>query len=262
MAITSLDGYIGSQKQLLVQKKTASITAVAQMWSSPFAQAGTPGGGTLAGTDTAAGVVPTDATAGCPTINAFTGAKGYLTRINGYNSVSGMIMLADMLWKGGAYAYNANQTLTGQPSYSARVPGGTGYTGCEIFLEQVTAMTGNQSIRIVYTDGNDISRDTGVIATGAAPIVGRMYRVPLVGGAGVKRIDQVISSNSTAGTFNVLVLRPLCYLRIPFAGYSEQRDLYGTGMPEVFADSALTVYVRPDSTATGLPEWDIEIANG
>jgi len=262
MAITSLDGYIGSQKQLLVQKKTASITAVAQMWSSPFAQAGTPGGGTLAGTDTAAGVVPTDATTGCPVINAFTGAKGYLTRINGYCSVSSTIMLADMLWKGGAYAYNANQTLTGQPSYSARVPGGTDYTGCEIFLEQVTAMTGNQSIRIVYTDGTDASCDTGVIATGVAPIVGRMFRIPMVNGKGVKRIDQVISSVSTVGTFNVLVLRPLCYLRIPFAGYSEQRDLYGTGMPEVFADSALTVYVRPDSTATGLPEWDIEIANG
>ena len=262
MAITTLDGYIGAAKQLTVHKKTTSMTSVAQVWQSPFALAGTPGAGVLAGTDTAAGVVPTDATAGVPVINAFGGgAKGYITSLNGYNSVSGQIMLADLLYKAGAFAFNASVTLTGQPSFAGRVPGGTDFTGCEIYLEQVTAMTGNQSIRIVYTDGDDVSRDTGVIATGVAPIVGRMFKMPMIGGAGVKRIDQVISSVSTVGTFNVLVIRPLAYMRIPFAGYSEQRDLYGTGMPEVFADSALAVYVRADSTASGLPELDIEIAN-
>ena len=122
-------------------------------------------------------------------------------------------------------------------------------------------MTGNQSIRIQYTDGNDVAQDTGTIATGVAPIIGRMYRLPTVA-AGVKRIDVVTSTVSTVGTFNVLVLRPLAFVRIPFAGYSEQRDLYGTGMPQVWTDSALAVYVRADSTATGLPEFDIEIANG
>jgi hypothetical protein len=262
MAIQDLNGYIAAPKQLLLQKKTASITSVAQVWSSPFAQAGTPGAGVLAGTSVAAGVVPTDATAGCPTINAFVGGnKGYITRINAYSSVPGQLMVADLLWKGGAYPFNAAQTLTGQPSYSTRVPGGTDYSGCELWLEQVTAMTGNQSIRIQYTDGNDAAQDTGTIATGVAPIVGRMFRLPTVAD-GVKRIDVVTSTVSTVGTFNVLVLRPLAFVRIPFAGYSEQRDLYGTGMPEVFADSALAVYTRNDSTATGLPELDIEISNG
>jgi hypothetical protein len=264
MPITSYSDYLASNKQMVLQKKTASITTVAQMWSSPFNLAGTPGAGVLAGTDTAAGVVPTDATAGCPNIIDFAGgAKGYLTRLNAYSSVSGLIMLADLLWKGGAYAFNASVTLGSQPSYASRVPNGTDFTGCEIFLEAVTAFTGNQSIRIVYTDGGDVSRDTGVIATGIAPIVGRMYRVPLTSGvgAGVKRIDQVISSVSTVGTFNVLVLRPLAYVRIPVAGYSEQRDFLGTGAPEVFSNSALITIARPDSTALGLPEWDIEIAS-
>jgi len=50
-------------------------------------------------------------------------------------------------------------------------------------------------------------------------------------------------------------------MRIPAVGYSEMRDLYGTGMPIVFADSALAIYSRPDSTASGLPEFEIEIAN-
>jgi hypothetical protein len=262
MAILSLDNYIASAKQLLLQKKTASITAVGQVWFSPFAAAGTPGAGTLAGTSTTAGVVPTDATAGCPVINAFTGgAKGYMTRLNAYSSVPGQIMVADILFKAGAYAFNASQALSAQPSYAGRVPGGTDFSGCELWLETVTQFTGNQSIRIQYTDGNDAAQDTGVIATGVAPIVGRMLRLNTVA-SGVKTVTNVISSVATVGTFNVLVLRPLAYVRIPFAGYSEQRDLYGTGMPEVFADSALGVYVRADSTATGLPELDIEIANG
>jgi len=171
-------------------------------------------------------------------------------------------MLADMLWKGGAYAFNATQTLTGQPSFATRVPRGTDFSGCEIFLEAVTAFTGNQSIRIVYTDGDNISRDTGVIATGVAPIVGRMFRMPMLSGSGIRRIDQIISSVSTAGTFNVLVLRPLAYVRIPVAGYSEQRDFLGTGAPEVFQTSALITIVRPDGTTSGLPEWDVEIASG
>lgn len=262
MALSTFDDYLASTKQMVIQKKTASLTTVAQQWSSPFHLAGTPGAGTLAGTSTAAGVVPTDATAGCPIINAFAGSGvGKITRINAYCSVSGQIMLADMLWKGGAYPYNAAVTLADQPSFSTRVPGGTDFTGCEIWLEQVTAMTGNQSIRITYTDGGDVSRDTGTIATGVAPIVGRMYRLPMPGGNGVKRIDSVTSTVSTVGTFNVLVLRPLAYVRIPFAGYSEQRDMFGTGAPLVFADSALVVFNRPDSTALGLPEFEIEIAS-
>ena len=262
MAITTLDGYIGSVKQMVPQKKTASITTVAWQTSSPFAGAGIPGAGVLAGTSTTAGVVPTDATAGCPNINNFqVGASGYISRINGYCSVSGQMMLADLLFKAGAFPFNANVTLTGQPSYASRVPPDC-WCGTEIWLEQVTAMTGNQSIRIVYTDGTDASVDTGVIATGIAPIVGRMYRIPMPGGRGVKRIDQVISTVSTVGTFNVLVIRPLVYMRIPFAGYSEQRDLYGTGMPQIYEDSALVVYNRPDSTAMGFPEWDIEVCNG
>jgi hypothetical protein len=262
MALSTFDDYLAATKQMVIQKKTASITTVAQIMSSPFNLAGTPGAGTLAGTSTTAGVVPTDATAGCPTINAFGGSGvGKITRLNAYCSVSGQLMLADMLWKGGAYPYNAAVTLADQPSFSTRVPSGTDFTGCEIWLEQVTAMTGNQSIRIQYTDGANASQDTGTIATGVAPIVGRMFRLPMPGGNGVKRIDVVTSTVSTAGTFNVLVLRPLALVRIPFAGYSEQRDMFGTGAPLVYADSALVCFCRPDSTALGLPEFDIEIAS-
>lgn len=263
MAITTLDGYIASSKQVVMQKKTASITSVAQMITSPFAANGIPGAGTLAGTSTANGVVPTDATAGCPKITDFAGgATGYITRLSGYSSVATTLYLCDLLFKAGAYAFNANVTLESQPSYAGRVS--TNDRGNTfILLEAVTAFTGNQSIRILYDDWGDVQRDTGVIATGIAPIIGRCYLMPLVAaGNGVKKINQVISSVSTAGTFNVLVLRQLAQMRIPVAGYGESRDLYGTGMPQIYQDSALVVYTRPDSTASGLPEWEIEIASG
>lgn len=267
MAITTLDEYIASSKQILLQRKTASITAVAQALSSPFAQAGIPGAGTLAGTNTTTGVIPIDTDAGFPSINNFAGgASGYITRVGGYSSVTGRIYLVDILLKMGAFAFNANATGLTTLNISGRVPfmaNGTtpDFTGCQIWLEAVTAFTGNQTIAIGYKDGNNASQTTGTIATGVAPIVGRCFVMPLANGTGVSGIESVVSTVSTVGTFNVLIVRPLIQMRIPVAGYSEQRDLYGTGMPQVFQDSALAVYVQPDSTATGLPDWEFEIAS-
>ena len=69
MAITSFDpGLIGAAKQFSSFAKTAARTSVATGWFSVFDLAGNPGAGVLAGTSTTTGVVPTDATAGCPTI--------------------------------------------------------------------------------------------------------------------------------------------------------------------------------------------------
>lgn len=82
MAITTFDGLIASAKQLAIWKKTAARTTVATGWFTMLDIAGVPGAGTLAGTSTAAGVVPTDATAGFPTVDAFGGgATGYLARV-------------------------------------------------------------------------------------------------------------------------------------------------------------------------------------
>jgi hypothetical protein len=263
MAITTLDGYIGAPKQLILHAKTATITAVAQQITSVGHLAGSAGATTLAGTNATVGVLQTDALTGYPTINAFGGgAKGYISRIGGYYSVSGRLILVDFLLKLGTFAFNAAVSGLTTVSIAGRVPGGTDYTGCEIWLEAVTAFTGNQTIAVTYVDGDGNGQTTGTIATGVAPIIGRCLRLPLANGKGVRSITGVTSTVSTVGTFNVLIVRPLHYMRIPFAGYSEQRDLYGTGMPEVFADSALGIFVQPDSTASALPAWEIEIANG
>lgn len=265
MAITSLDLFIAAPSQRCSFLKTASRTSVATIPFSVFDVAGNPGAGVLAGTNTANGVVPTDATAGVPIINAFNGAnKGYISNISFGNTVASRLTIYDLLFKAGAYAFNAATTLASQPSYSSRVLGGTDFNNTEIWLECVTAFTGNQTIVVTYTNqSGTAARTTGTIATGVAPIVGRMLMLPLqTGDTGVQKIESVTSTVSTVGTFNVLVLRRLWQGRVRAANDGDTHDFLKTGMPEIFADTAFFLSVTADSTATGIPEIQIEVING
>ncbi len=264
MALTSWDGFIAAAKQPISMMKTASRTSIAAAWFSVFDLAGNPGAGTLAGTSTAAGVVPTDATAGCPVINAFGGsATGYLAQVDFGSSVAARLKLFDMLFKAGAYAFNANTTLAAQPSYSSRVSGGTDFSDTMIWIECVTAFTGNMSVAVTYTNqAGTTGRTTGTVALGTAPTLGRMVQLPLqAGDTGVQKIESVVATVATAGTFNVLVLRPLWSGRAKIANDGDVHDLAKTGMPVVYADSALIMVVAADSTATGIPEIELVVAN-
>lgn len=265
MAITTWDGYIGSAKQPLSLVKTASRTSVAASWFSVFDLAGNPGAGVLAGTSTTTGTVPTDATAGCPTINAFGGsAVGYLAQVEFGSSVAARIKLFDLLWKGGAYAFNASTTGQTPTSFSSRVPGGTDFTNTQIWVEQVTAGTGIQNVAVTYTNQSGTAgRSTGTVAAPAAMILGRMFQLPLqAGDTGVQGVTGVVGSVATVGTFNILVVRSLWSGRVKIANDGDVHDLAKTGMPVLYADSALMMAIAPDSTATGIPELELVIANG
>ena len=265
MTISTFDGYIAAPKQDVPFVKTASRTTIAAALFSLFDLAGNPGAGTLAGSNTANGLVPTDATTGCPPINAFGGgATGYLTLADYASSVASRIRIFDMLFKAGAYAFNANTTLASQPSYASRVPGGTDFTGTKIFIEAVTAFTGNMSVAVTYTNqAGTAGRTTGTVATGTAPTVGRLIELPLqAGDSGVQKIESVVATVATVGTFNVLVLRYLDSCRIKIANDGDTKGLDRTGMPQIFADSALYMAISADSTSSGLPDCEFQIANG
>lgn len=263
MAIASLDQWVAAAKQGINWVKTATRTTVATAWFSLFDVAGNPGAGVLAGTSTAAGVVPTDATVGCPMINFSTGT-GYLSQVDFGSSVACRLKLFDMLFKAGAYAFNAAQALTGQPSYSSRMPGGTDYTNTQIWVEAVTAFTGNPTITVQYTNqAGATGRSTGAIALGLAPTVGRMIQLPLqAGDTGVQNISNVTCTVATVGTFNVLVLRPLWSGRVKVANDGDIHGLDKTAMPVVYPDSALVFAVNADSTSSGIPDIEFVIANG
>jgi hypothetical protein len=266
MAITTRDGLITAtaSQQEIAWFKSASRTSVAGIWFSMFDLAGNPGAGTLAGTSVAAGVVPDDTVAGFPPINAFGGGNtGYVNTVDFGNSVACRLRLYDCLWKGGAYAFNAAQTLSAQPSYSARLPGGD-YTGTQIWLECVTTFTGLQSIAITYTNqAGTTGRTTGTVATAVAPTLGRLFQMPLqAGDSGVQKIESVTSTVATVGTFNVLVMRRLWSGRVRLVNDGDTHGPDKTGLVQLFDTSALYVMAATDSTATGVPELQIGVCNG
>jgi hypothetical protein len=261
MAITTLDGYIAASRQRLTWMKTGTRTLIAAMPYTVFDIAGSPGAGTLNVGNTANGLVHTDATAGYPVISTFSGNTGYLTRVDFGSSVACCFDIYDRLFVAGAYAYNANITLASQPSYSGRVPNGV-YSGLQLWIEAVTAFTGVCNVRIYYQDQDNNSGDTGVVATLALPI-GRCYQIPLAAGDnGIQRINQVVGSTATAGTFNVMVLRPIWFGRVRTANDGDTHDLLKTGMPRMYEDMALYTLLYADSTAVGLPLITMQVAMG
>lgn len=264
MTLTSTSAFVGASKQYIRWVKTTTRTSVAANWFSVFDISGNPGAGTLAGSSTTAGVVPTSHTAGFPTISAFGGgATGYLAQVDFGSSVASRLRMFDCVWKGGAYSFNSNVTLSLQPSYASRMPGGS-YSDTQIWIEAVTAFTGNLSVAVTYTNQDGVAaRTTGTVATGVAPTLGRMIQLPLQSGdTGVQKIESVVASVATVGTFNVLVLRPLWSGRVKIANDGDVHGLTETMVPEVFEDSALFVAVAADSTSTGVPEIEFVIANG
>lgn len=270
MAITTLDGLIAAPTQSALYYKTAAITTVAGTWYSTFAAAGNPGAGTLAVGNTANGLVHTDATAGYPAINAFAGgALGYIKRAAAHSTLAGTIRFFDRVFVAGAYAFNANTALASQPSFATRVSyngGSADYTGLELWVEQVTAATGNQAVTVTYTNSAGTgSRSTGAVGVGAAPAVGRCWQLPLqAGDQGIQLITNVQGTVATAGTFNVMILRPLFDVYIGNANETKILNFTDLGMPEIFADSAIyRLLMIPSGTSSGTQAvGQIDICNG
>lgn len=267
MAILSLQDYIKSQVDDISFGTSGSRTSVANTLFSMFGIAGSAGTGVLAGTSTAAGVVPTDGTTGCPVITNFaSGGKGYLSKINLYSSSTANFQVYDMLFKAGAYAYNANQTLSGQPVISGRCPdydgGAVWGVGNVIILEQVTVGTLVQNVAVTYTNQNGTAgRSTGTVACPAAMIVGRSMILPLqAGDTGVQKIESVVGSVASAGTFNILICRPLFYMKCEVMSNGQQDfDALKLGMIEIYQDSAIVIFCFPPSTSTGTITLIMEI---
>jgi hypothetical protein len=267
MAITSLDQYIAAAKQRVTYLKSVAMTATGFAPHTMIAQAGNPGAGVLAGTSVAAGVVPDDTTAGFPALFS-PGGVSYLSKVEFGNTVASRMGIYDLLWKGGAYPFNASQTLSGQPAISGRCPdyagGSTFGNGIEIWLECVTAFTGNITVAVTYTNSAGVTgRTTGTFAPAVAPILGRMIQMPLQSGdSGVQKIESVTATIATVGTFNVLLMRPLWTSgRVKLPGDGDIHDMLKTGMPVVYNTSALYLVVQPDSGSSGIPELNLEIAS-
>ena len=266
MAITSFDpGLVAAAKQYVSLAKTATRTAAGSAWTSVIDLAGNPGAGVLAGTSTTVGVVPVAGQAGFPIINAFGGgATGYLAQMDFGSSVAGRLKLFDLLWKGGAYAFNAAVSGQAPTSFSSRVPAGTDFTDTQLWYEQVTAGTGIPSVNVTYTNQSGTAgKTTGVTAMPAAMIVGRCQQLPLAAGdSGLQGVTGVAATVATVGTFNLLVVRPIWSGRVRINNDGGVHGPLETGMPIIYPTSALMMLVNPDASATGVTELEFVIANG
>lgn len=273
MAITTGDGYIGAAKQVIPYTKTAAVTTVAATRYTVAQAAGNPGALTLLGAATPSGGVPTDATAGYPTINAFGGgATGYLTRVTANSSVVGGLELWDKVYAVGITTAQLGSlqtlTLSSQPSYSSRMPGGTDYSSTRIFVEITTTMSATATtINVTYTNESGTTGRTTAATSGSLSgfAAGRWVELPLqAGDTGVQKIESVIIGGATnaAGALNVIVARRLWRGRVPVVNSAQVHGLDLTGMPQVWADSAIVLTCIADSTSTGIPDVEFEIANG
>lgn len=270
MAITTLDQLIAASRQQVRIIKTASATTVAALPFTTLDLAGYPGAGSLAVGNTANGVVPTDATAGFPLINAFGGsATGYLQAVDFGSSVAGRLTLYDRLFHAGSYALTptGTTTLSAQPSYASRVPSGTDFTNTELFLEINTAVAASAvTVAVTYTNESGVAgRSTGASASLASLTTRRLVPMPLqAGDSGVQKIESVVVGGTAAatGNLNVVVARRLWSNRVQIANGGGLDAFDAVGLPVVFADSAFWLVVEADSTGSGVPEVVATVING
>ena len=269
MAITTVDGLIGAARQRVRLLKTASITTIATIPFSSLDVAGTPGAGSLAIGNTTAGLVPTDATNGYPTITAFGGgATGYLQSVEYGSSVASRVTLYDRLWNSGSHALTPlrTDTITAPPSYATRLPG-TDYTGLEIFVE-VSVVIPASAVTITVNYINEDTVTAGVTASSGSLsgfTTRRLVPLPLQAGhKGVSRITSVVVGGVAAatGSINVVVARRLWSGRVKIANDGALDGPDATGMPVVYDNSALWMIVAPDGTAGGIQELGLTVANG
>jgi len=270
VAITTLDGLIAASKQQVRIIKTASATTIAGLPFTTLDLAGYPGAGSLTIGNTANGLVPTDADSGFPLINAFGGsATGYLQAVDFGSSVAGRITLYDRVFHAGSYALTptGTTTLTAQPSYSGRMPGGTDFTNTELFLEINTVVAASAvTVAVTYTNqGGTTGRSTGASASLSAFTTRRMVPMPLqAGDSGVQKIESVIVGGTAAatGNLNVVVARRLWSNRAKIANDGGLDAFDATGLPVLFDTSALFLVIEADSTSSGVPEVMATVVSG
>lgn len=270
MPILTADDLVAAARARPQIKKTAAFTTVAATPFSALDVAGTPGAGTLTIGNTTSGLVPTKATAGFPVFSDFgAGAVGYLAEARFKSSIAGGGELYDRLWHAGSFSLATAQTftLTSQPSFLGRLPGGNDYTGLEIFLEVNQAVAASAvTVAVGYTNEAGVTgRSTGASGALTSFTTRRLVRLPLqAGDKGPQRIDSVTVGGTVAatGTVNVVVGRLLSDHDIRVANSMDRQPFDGTSGPIVFQDSAFWPVVEPDGTSSGVFKLGMTIVNG
>jgi len=270
MAITTMDGLtaaVASAQRIPLYK--ASITAVSPFYYTLWTAGGQPSAGGAV-SNIVAGVIPTDATAGAPIINPFTGTNtGYLLTLDASSSVAGVLSIYDRIYHAGPFITTTlhTDTLSGQPAF-ARVPG-SNYAALELWLE-VTAVfaAAATTVSVSYQDGDNVTQTathTADVASLTAAPVNRMYPMRLANSTGIQKINSVTigGATNTTGQFNLIVQRNLLDHTVVSANIGRAKQgPFDTGMPQVYADSCLALMWNATTTSTGTLFAEVTIGNG
>lgn len=230
MTIASLQDYKNSLRQwsFMTGRNGAAVgsSGDAPFWIDFWKGNGngapiTPAAGAGPG-NTSNGVVPTNLTTGAMVFSDFTGLTGYLWSLErnqgqglGLSTAYNPIMIYDRLFHVGTFTW-ANPgtfTLSSQPSYASRIPGGD-YTGTLILFEAITAtgaVAGTVIVKYTDQDGNPgaVSQTLSLAAPQNDP-GNTAYIVGFAAGdSGVQKIEEIDTTGPTTGTFDVVVIRPI-----------------------------------------------------
>lgn len=265
--ITTMDelaAALASGQRMILQK--ASITAVANYYYTLWAAAGNPGAGSLAVGNTTAGVIPTDATAGSPVVNAFTGSNtGYLLTFDASSSTAGVLSIYDRVYHAGTYTASAlaTTTLSGQPALT-RVPGNN-YSQLELWLEVVAANGATSTtVTVSYQDGDNVTQTATLDSNLSSIPANRMLPFRLANSKGIQKINSVTVGGATGTvTFNLVIQRNIIDHTVVSANIGRpKKGPFETGMPIIYADSCLAMMWLASTTSTGVMYAEGVIGNG
>lgn len=256
MAIATLAGYQASARQRIIYRKNATSWGGSTFYSN-VQIGGSPGAAGGPG-NTANGIVPAGG-AGYPAINAFAGTA-YITGVEAAllssSSLFGGLryILADLVWYAGAYS-TANVTLTSQPSFASRLPGGS-FVGLQLWSEGVGGGGTTTTFNVGYTNESGTpGRSTGAIDIDViGSNVGLQAQIfPLqAGDAGVQRIDSVTVNGGTHSA-NLMVVRPLVYGRVNWTRNKgvARKWFDHTHAPQILSNASLVTLVACEGSGNG-----------
>lgn len=261
MTISTLQEYATATKQRLFYRKTGTVGVSFLFSPSKTSSTGSePAFSAVA--NSANGIVPTGSDTGFPLLPPLPAAS-VITAAAVHATNTARLLFYDRLFHCGPYnTNNTSVTLTSQPSYSARVPGGTEYSDLMLFIES-NSSSGTPVFTITYTDqsGNAGSSTSFTLANSFSGGNGFCQKVPLAAGdSGLSKIESITTSAVGSGTFNLVVARPLLFV---CGQWTDQVDLPIEHLcTEIFQDTALAVLTSFGASESGSVSVEFEIASG
>lgn len=177
----------------------------------------------------------------------------YLGKVEANMATAGTLIICDRI----AAMGGLSGTTTTAQTVNGVIPANRGLASdgsdAEWYLEWYTD-TGASAVTatITYTDQTDTSR-TVTVALAATMRAGRMLLITPNAGQNIKTITSVTCpTTGTAGNYGVTLLRRLASAPVAVTNQVTVLDPINLGMPRVYDNSCVTMFVNTSTTSTGV----------